>query len=133
MIKYIFEGKTEYNNSIVQGSLIQYDDGTCVIMSYTNPYSFKLEHDHGMYRHLVHRESVKLISTEDDGIIPKEDMSLPITHNMYDCSYCICDCITECGRRKSNLNGVYTTTDFSKICSKYRQKYSPLNSIIEKT
>lgn len=124
--KYVFKGLTEYNNSPVTGSLIQYPDGTHIIMSPDNPYSFSLELEHGLYRHIVRGETVELLRTED--IEYKDDYSLPMQHSMYDTSHCSADCVTECARSRPSLQRYYTCADFSQVCAKYRQKSKPMNS-----
>lgn len=53
--------------------------------------------------------------------IKKESYKLPLNISMYDMCYCSSKCITSCGRKQSSV-GIHTASDFSKVCSDYKEK-----------
>lgn len=50
--------------------------------------------------------------------IKKESYKLSVDSSMYDMCYCHANCKTKCARRQVPI-GIYTTSDFSNVCSDY--------------
>jgi hypothetical protein len=49
----------------------------------------------------------------------KNSYRLPIDFCMGDMCHCMCDCKTECARKKPPVERYYTASDFSKSCADY--------------
>ena len=52
----------------------------------------------------------------------KKDYSLPKSTSMEDKCYCVALCATSCARKKCPMEVIYTVSDFSDICTKYRKE-----------
>ena len=52
----------------------------------------------------------------------KKDYSLPKNTNMEDMCYCVALCASSCARKKCPMEPIYTASDFSTICTKYKKE-----------
>lgn len=66
--------------------------------------------------------SKKVIKPSSNTIIKnlKEDYSLPEDYSGYEVCFCSANCKTPCARKNKPKEKIYTSSDFTNICTKFK-------------
>lgn len=49
------------------------------------------------------------------------DYRLPVKQNMFDMCFCTAKCSTPCGRKQKSKEKICTTSDFTEICTSFKE------------